>query len=103
MKKPVTKADLRRELEQQINSFIAQGGEVQNFAQGESGLENGRYHRNSFVYGEPKQARTPLPDALARIDARKGPEKPKPRPQRRRKKIIYDDFGEPLREVWVDH
>ena len=42
---------------------------------------------------------------VAKIDERKRKspaKKPAKASKRPRKKVIYDDFGEPLREVWVD-
>ncbi len=56
-----------------------------------------------MLFNGPRQAsRTDLSQVAATIDARK--HKPKrqrlnPRPQR---KLLYDDFGEPLRWVWQD-
>lgn len=104
MNKRPTKADTRRELEQQVSDFIKEGGSITQVDQGASGLEDGAYHRNSFVFGQPKQDRTPVSDSLAAIDSRRRSKIEKQThsfSKRPRKKIIYDDFGEPVREIWV--
>lgn len=106
MKHVPSKADVRDEIERQIQDFLGRGGEVEEVRQGTSGLNTGEPHP-SLAFDRPKQDRTPLPDVVAAIDARKNTRnsdkknttKAKKRP---RKKIIYDDFGEPLREVWVE-
>jgi len=55
---------------------------------------------------EKKQERTPVSDVLRAIDerkeARKKPQKKAPVKKSPRQKIIYDDFGEPLRVIWED-
>jgi hypothetical protein len=53
----------------------------------------------------PRQTRTYINDVISALDRRKNKKpllnssKPINRPK---KKIIYDDFGEPIREVWSD-
>lgn len=98
-----TKAEIRAEIERQVQDFLRSGGEVKEIAQGESGVQNGALIRPVFNDGKPRQERTPVEGVLKVIDARRiEKERPKlakklKKPQR---KIIYDDFGEPLREVW---
>lgn len=50
--------------------------------------------------------RTYLPEVVNALEKRRSPAKPatrpKPKSPRPRKRLIYDDFGEPLRWVWVD-
>ncbi len=104
MNKRPTKSETRQELEKQVSEFIQKGGAITQVDQGESGLEDGAYHRNSFVFGQPKQDRTPASDSLAAIDSRRRSKVEKQThtfSKRPRKKIIYDDFGEPVREIWV--
>jgi len=57
---------------------------------------------------EKRQERTPVPDVLRAIDERRDARR---KPQKKttakrssgpKKKVIYDDFGEPLRVVWED-
>lgn len=106
MNKRPTKAEARQQLESKIEEFIQQGGEIKSVESGASGLEDGNYNRNSFVFGYPKEERTPTTKEMAAIDARrraKTVSKPSHSFSRKpKKKIIYDDFGEPVREVWVE-
>ena len=110
MKKLETKADIRAHLEQEIANFEAQGGSVTEVPLGISGHDalatSPPHTRRLFL--EPTVSRTQVPEVVAAIEARRKERlkhKPslrtKPQP-RRRQKTIYDDFGEPLRTVWVE-
>ena len=110
MKKPVSKADLRNELQEETERFLRQGGSVENIPQGISGKDPGDapLFLNRRLFIEPKGTRTLVPEVVAAIEARRK-DKNKRKPQRKmsrlprpRRKTIYDDFGEPLRRVWVD-
>jgi len=108
VKKIVTKRDIRTEIEKQIDDYLTQGGEVEAVPQGISGREGaqGPIRAANGAFQEPKQERTYLPDVVAALDARKQTRK-KPVPTKKtksrpRKRIIYDDFGEPLRWEWVE-
>ena len=106
----LSKAEIRAHLEKEMHVFEREGGSVTVVPQGMSGkdpLDNSPPDtRRLFL--EPATKRTHLPEVIAAIEARRKERlnrraKPKPRPRlRRRKKMIYDDFGEPLRRVWVD-
>ncbi|MBE9539939.1 MAG: hypothetical protein IMF06_12700 [Proteobacteria bacterium] len=110
MKKIITKADIRAHLEREMTRFLDKGGRVEEIPRGLSGHENGQSmmlpSRRLFI--EPSLERTPIPEVVAAIEARrKSALKRTPAPKRnrrpqRRQKTIYDDFGEPLRRVWVD-
>jgi hypothetical protein len=104
MIKRQTKSEIRESLSSEVDEFIKQGGQIKKFDQGDSSLIDGRYDRNQFVYGFPKQSRTPVPDTMQQIDQRKTQvQKSAPATKTRRvKKIIYDDFGDPVREIWVE-
>jgi len=101
-----TKQQLRLELRKQTDAFLSQGGEVTQVQVGESG-HPGKIPRGYQPLGfdKPKTTYTYLPKLVADLDARKvktttsATNKPQRKP---RKKIIYDDFGEPVREVWVE-
>lgn len=107
MKKKTTKKDIRKSLTDDIEDFLKNGGAVNTFDRGETGLVNGRYSEQSMSF-EKRQERTPVSDVLKAIDQRKeskkkSPSKPAtPRKKSPRKKVIYDDFGEPLRVVWEE-
>ena len=101
-----TKQQLRMELHQQTDQFLTQGGSVTRVNPGESGFP-GRIPRGSqtLSFDKPKTSYTYLPKLVATLDARKAKKTApavKKTPTKPRKKIIYDDFGEPVREVWVE-
>lgn len=106
MKPTKTKSEIRSELDAQVESFLSKGGEVNEVPQGKSGIEG---NLNSFRRGaaiEPKTDRTPLTELVKDLEARKGGDKEealiKPKKRRPYKKLITDDFGEPIRWVWQD-
>lgn len=110
MKKLETKADLREQLQQETERFLQRGGQVKEVAQGVSGKEPGDppVYLNRRLFVEPRTPRTLVPEVVAAIEARRK-QKRSPKPSRKgsrlakpRRKVIYDDFGEPLRKVWVD-
>ncbi|MBM6550340.1 hypothetical protein [Marinomonas ostreistagni] len=107
MTKPTkTKAQTRKEIESQIESFIRQQGEIEQVEMGASGLQDGKYNTSHMGFIEPKKDRTPLNHIVAAIQQRKADKKqPAPKIKRNsgpKKKVIYDDFGEPIRYVWED-
>lgn len=103
MHKRPTKREIRQQMQQEVSQYLTEGGEVQEFQRGESGLVNGKLDDRSSGFEQGKQQRTPLSDVLNTVDERKKSGNPAPvKPRRPQKKIIYDDFGEPIREVWVD-
>jgi hypothetical protein len=110
VKKIPTKADIRADLEQEMVHFLDKGGRVEKVPQGLSGREGNQSmmlpSRSLFI--EPSIERTPIPEVDAAIEERRksmlkrtAPAK-RSRLPKRRQKTIYDDFGEPLRRVWVD-
>lgn len=114
VKLPATKAELRRELDRQVDAYLRDGGAVQNIPRGISGRppDAGPLPAAPFFTGENatngggenKEKRTYLVDVIAAIEARRKPQATrKTLPRRRpRKKFIYDDFGEPIRWVWEE-
>lgn len=106
MKKRPTKRDVRNQLEQEIEDFLKQGGEVKAMPHGASGLVDGRYGQ-ALTFEGGKEQRTPVDHALKSIDQRKEQNRARSSarpatPKKPRKKIIYDDFGEPVRIVWEE-
>ena len=109
LKKPVSKADIRDELLQETERFLKQGGSVNEIPCGISGKDPGDppLFLNRRLFVEPRSPRTPIPEVVAAIEARrlqkfrhKSQQKRRlPSPQRR---ILYDDFGEPLRRIWSE-
>ena len=97
---------IRNELRRKTEEFLSRGGEIKQHTAGETGepLDKPR-GRAVFVSGEPRKTRTYINDVVTALDNRKKnpaaskSTKPKKRPK---KKIVYDDFGEPIREIWSD-
>ncbi len=109
MKIPVSKAEIRHELVRETERFLLQGGSVDEIPAGTSGKDPGDppLFLNRRLFVEPRSPRTLIPEVVAAIDARRL-EKIRRKPQhksrlpRPRRKIIYDDFGEPLRRIWQE-
>ncbi|MBL4796222.1 MAG: hypothetical protein JKY50_02280 [Oleispira sp.] len=104
MTKRPTKREIRQQMNNEVEQYLNKGGAVQEFERGESGLINGKIDERSTGFNQGKQERTPLTDVLNAVDERKksGNQISAVQNKRPRKKIIYDDFGEAIREVWVD-
>lgn len=104
--KPIkTKIQQRNELNAEIERFLQRGGEVKSVPQGTSGNESNAslFSRSSTPF-EPKTERTPVTEVIQALDSRKQKNTTAPPPRKRRpyKKLITDDFGEPIRWVWVE-
>jgi hypothetical protein len=110
VKKPISKADIRAELDQEMERFLKTGGSVETIPRGISGKNPGDppVFLNKRLFIEPKATRTLVPEVVAAIEERRKQRfKRSPTPKRSsqpkpKRKIIYDDFGEPLRKIWVD-
>ncbi len=106
IKPKTTKKETRQELESLVEEFIKAKGEIQQVDMGESGLVDGKYNTSHIGFSEPRQDRTPLNHVVAAIQHKKHPPSSssatKTNKTRPKKKVIYDDFGEPLRWVWED-
>ncbi|HTF83882.1 MAG TPA: hypothetical protein VL987_04815 [Cellvibrio sp.] len=104
--KPIkTKRQLRDELNQQVSEFLGHGGAVKEVPRGVSGRENAHGPLVSIFDGQGAEDRTPVPEVVAAIEARRKPQVPLHKSQRRprpRKRVILDDFGQPLRWEWVE-
>jgi hypothetical protein len=107
LKKPVDKHELRRQLLDEIDSFLAQGGEIEHVETGESAYSPGQRPPSTPLFNEPKTSRTPVDDVVAALDQRREAQRNPPKPSRKSpqkptREIIYDDFGEPMRVVWKE-
>ena len=106
LKRIITKSDIRSEIEQQMADYLDQGGAVNEIERGLSGRAqaDGPLKADNAVFQQPKTGRTYVPEVTAAIDARRKPATPIKKPSNRkpRKKMIYDDFGEPLRWEWEE-
>ncbi|WP_044619762.1 hypothetical protein [Gynuella sunshinyii] len=97
-----TKKELREHLEQEVEKFLSQGGEVKNIENGKSGDNVLNPWSIPLQFNGTREERHPVGDLLKKIDARKRKSPPPPQKSRHkpRKHWIYDDFGEPVRWVW---
>jgi SutA-like transcriptional regulator len=110
LKKIISKAEIRADLELEISQFEQGGGSVTQIPRGLSGRDalDNSIPATKRLFLEPTEKRTLVPEVVAAIESRrkeKPVHKPSPKPStklRRRRKTIYDDFGEPLRTVWVE-
>lgn len=79
---------------------------MQQVDRGISGHENraGPIKPDTNAFQQPRSERTYVPEVVAAIEQRRKSMNSKPKPVKRqpRKKIIYDDFGEPLRWEWEE-
>ncbi len=110
MEKPPTKAEIRARLEQETQRFLREGGEVERIPRGQSSRAAGDppLFSSRRLFTEPPTQRTLVPEVVATIEERRRnllKRTPKPKRSRLpkpRRKVIYDDFGEPLRKVWIE-
>jgi len=107
-KHKANKADLRNDLDRDIESFLARGGRIINVETGETALESSAAPLRTPIFNEPRTSRTPLDEVVATLDERRKMQlkrTPKPKRGRKplpRKRVIYDDFGEAVRTVWSE-
>lgn len=107
MKRKPTKAQLREMLNQAVGQYEHTGGSIEEVAPGVSGIQGGPLKaQETIIFDGNKEQRSYVNDVVAAIDSRKKkskkPAASKPKNKTPKKKLIYDDFGEPLRWVWED-
>ncbi|EAT13517.1 hypothetical protein HF888_08770 [Bermanella marisrubri] len=103
MKKLPSKKQRRAQLDKEIENYLNHGGQIDKVPQGTSGRENPEAALLPVLFAEKAHLRTDARPALQQLDTRKNKKKLPPRHKaRRKKKPIYDDFGEILRWVWDD-
>ena len=103
VKKLPTKADLRAEFAASVDDFIAHGGAVKDVPRGQSAWQPGEGRQPGNYADRPRQTQTFVPDIIAAIEARRKPPVPvKEKPKKPQKRLVLDDFGEPLRWEWVE-
>ncbi len=98
-----TKKEVRDEITRAVDQFLSTGGEVKDIPSGVSGNESNINLFSQSTQFEPRKSRTPVTDVVKELDARKNGNQEKPPTQKGpRKKLITDDFGEPIRWVWEE-
>lgn len=105
MKVRNTKEQQRQRLRRDMERFLSRGGHIKEVPSGTTGDDPGQpRERRAFPFAQsPRATRTDLSQVAAAIDARK--KRGKSRSAKRtgpRRRLVYDDFGEPLRWVWED-
>lgn len=97
-----TKQEIRREIEQDVGQFLNGGGRIEQIRQGVSGREGNQPVKSPIPFSRgARQTRTPLTDTIRQLDQRKIKNQAVATANKQpTKKIVYDDFGEPVREVW---
>jgi hypothetical protein len=103
-----SKRELRAELDSGIENYLEEGGVINEIPRGLSAFQPGDppLRTEHFQPSQAPSERTPVPEIVAAIEARKHikPAKHKPtKSTRPKRKLILDDFGEPLRWEWVDN
>ena len=104
MKRRTTKAEIRASMNDEVEDYLAHGGQINEVEQGISGRPQPERATPPAIFDQPKESRTDVSELLHQIDARKkkGRAPTLTRNKRPKKKLLYDDFGEPLRWVWED-
>ena len=101
--------ELQRErIRRQTQEYLARGGRIHRVPTGTSGEDPARRRPASSVFSGQRQSRTEVPEVIASIEARKQALKGRRKSTGRRTKqaprrrLVYDDFGEPLRWEWIN-
>jgi len=103
LKKQPSKQARRAQLNDEVEAFLSKGGEIDSVPQGASGRDNPEAALIPVLFNEKVTSRTDAREVLQQLDTRKHKNRKPLRPvKRRKKKPIYDDFGEILRWVWDD-
>lgn len=97
-----TRRELHAELQAEVEAYLEQGGQVQEIPRGASGRPLGSGPLYSVFEGESHEQRTLVNDVVAAIEARKKPHHSKPPMSGPKKRVILDDFGQPIRWEWVN-
>ena len=107
MKKVPSKDDLRKQLRSHVDEYLQTGGTVENVARGVSGREDPSRPDapNAGLFGPRAEKREYVTDVIAALEQRRRDQaRPAAAKRARRRqpqrKLVYDDFGEPLRWVW---
>ena len=97
-------------MERETERFLSRGGNVETVHRGKSGKDpsDAPLFLSKRLFLEPRAKRTLVPEVVAAIEERRKallkrtPKRKRSRLPQPRRKIIYDDFGEPLRRVWIE-
>ncbi len=95
-----TRRELHAELQAEIEAYLEHGGQVAEIPQGVSGRPLGSGPLFSVFEGDSHENRTLVNDVVAAIESRRKTHS-KPPLSGPKKRVILDDFGQPIRWEWV--
>ena len=100
-----SKRMLRQDILRKTEEYLSRGGEIKKYRAGESAERADIPRKKAAFVNLGLSYQNDLKEVILAIDMRKSnlrnPLSVLPR-STPRKKVIYDDFGEPLREVWIE-
>lgn len=108
MKKLSFKELARQKMERQVDDYLKKGGKINHVPNGKSGWDaaQGPLKPTHLVFEKSQHDYSPLHQVVAKLDERRRQKKQKNKPQSRlnrpKQKVLYDDFGEPIRKIWLD-
>jgi len=104
MKLQKSKKQQRQDIAKAMEEFLGRGGKVSVIPKGISGNNENINLFKSHSEIEPKSTRTPLTEVVKALEERKKPGKThrQKKVTEQSKKLIVDDFGDPIRWVWKD-
>ena len=105
VKKIPSKEDLREQLNAQLETFLDKGKNIAQIPRGVSGRDGATepLKADTWQMDSKKTEWTFLPEVVDKLEKRRQEKSNTPvKKNRPKRKLIYDDFGEPLRWVWVD-
>tara|TARA_B100000767_G_scaffold273761_1_gene304859 strand:+ start:808 stop:1131 length:324 start_codon:yes stop_codon:yes gene_type:complete len=105
VKKIPSKADLRDELDAQLDKFLDKGKNIAQIPRGVSSRDgaNKPLKADTWQMESEKTEWTFLPEVVDSLEKRRQVKTIKREKQSRpKRKLIYDDFGEPLRWIWTE-
>lgn len=100
-----SKRILRQDILRKTEEYLSRGGEIKKYRAGESAERADIPRKKAKFVGLGLSYQNDLSEVILAIDERKANLRNPPSVLPRsapRKKVIYDDFGEPLREVWIE-
>ena len=100
-----SKRILRQDILRKTEEYLSRGGEIKKYRAGESAARADIPRKKAEFVGPSLSYQNDLNEVILAIDKRRTNLRNAPSVPSRstpRKKVIYDDFGEPLREVWIE-
>ena len=108
IKKPPNKQQLSSRIASETQRYLKKGQDIHVIPKGVSSRDDAKtpLKPETWQLQTTSQERTYIPEVVETLEKRRAIDKPvatqKSKTRKPRKRLIYDDFGEPLRWVWVD-